>query len=173
MMEAGPESSALARLNQLSADATDIFLAERSSFLSAQAAEIGGAQAVLNEAERQREAARRAALAAAASQIAASATGMRATAREMMLSRYGWGDDEFVCFDSIIMRESSWRVNATNPTSGAYGLPQALPAAKMASAGDDWLTNPVTQISWALDYIKGRYGTPCQAWAFWQAHNWY
>ncbi len=71
--------------------------------------------------------------------------------------------------------ESGWRWNATNPTSGAYGIPQALPADKMSAAGSDWRTNPATQIEWGLDYIKSRYGTPCAAWSFWQAQypHWY
>ena len=73
------------------------------------------------------------------------------------------------------MRESSWRVDARNPSSGAYGIPQAYPASRMAAAGPDWRTNPRTQIRWGLDYIKSRYGTPCAAWTFWQARNphWY
>ena len=69
-------------------------------------------------------------------------------------------------------RESGWRYNAEN-ASGAYGIPQALPGSKMASAGPDWQTNPTTQIKWGLGYIKGRYGSPCQAWAAWQAQGWY
>jgi hypothetical protein len=62
------------------------------------------------------------------------------------------------------MKESSWRYDAENP-DGAYGIPQAYPASKMASAGSDWRTNPATQIKWGLGYITGRYGTPCGAWA--------
>jgi hypothetical protein len=70
-------------------------------------------------------------------------------------------------------RESGWNPSADNPSSGAYGIPQALPASKMASAGADWQTNPTTQIKWGLGYIKATYGTPSAAWVFWQAHNWY
>ena len=66
-----------------------------------------------------------------------------------------------------------WSVTATNPSSGSYGLVQALPASKMASAGPDWRTNAATQIRWGLQYMNGRYGSPCAAWAFWQAHSWY
>ena len=62
--------------------------------------------------------------------------------------------------------ESGWRVNATNPYTGAYGIPQALPGSKMATVGPDWQTNPATQITWGLNYIQGRYGTPCNAWGF-------
>ncbi len=84
----------------------------------------------------------------------------------------GWGDDEFACLVSLFNRESHWNVYASNP-SGAYGIPQALPGSKMASAGADWATNPATQITWGLGYIQGRYGTPCGAWAHSQSSGWY
>lgn len=79
---------------------------------------------------------------------------------------------QFGCLDSLWERESGWRVTAAN-ASGAYGIPQALPGNKMASAGADWRTNPATQIDWGLSYIAGRYGSPCAAWSFWKNHNWY
>ncbi|WP_332262204.1 aggregation-promoting factor C-terminal-like domain-containing protein [Kitasatospora mediocidica] len=81
--------------------------------------------------------------------------------------------DQLASFDQIITHESGWDVTATNPSSGAYGLPQALPGNKMASAGSDWQTNPATQIKWALSYMNATYGSPNQAWAFWQTHNAY
>lgn len=80
---------------------------------------------------------------------------------------------EFGCFDWIVTHESGWDVHATNPSSGAYGLGQALPGDKMASAGSDWRDNPVTQIKWTLGYMDERYGSPCSAQSFWEAHNWY
>ena len=80
---------------------------------------------------------------------------------------------QFACFANIVERESGWNVHATNPSSGAYGLGQALPASKMASAGSDWEDNPATQIKWVLSYMDSRYGSPCGAWSFWQSHNWY
>ena len=84
------------------------------------------------------------------------------------------GDDaQFQCFSHIVSHESGWSVTATNPSSGSYGLVQALPASKMASAGPDWRTNAATQIRRGLQYMNGRYGSPCAAWAFWQAHSWY
>jgi len=89
-----------------------------------------------------------------------------------MLASFGFSTDQFGCLNNIWTRESGWRYNAAN-ASGAYGIPQALPGSKMASAGADWQTNPATQIRWGLGYIKGRYGTPCNAWAFWQANGWY
>ncbi|MDX2644166.1 transglycosylase SLT domain-containing protein [Streptomyces sp. PA03-1a] len=80
---------------------------------------------------------------------------------------------QFQCFANIVMHESTWNPYAVNPSSGAYGLVQALPGSKMASAGADWRTNPATQIKWGLDYMNGRYGSPCGAWSFWQANHWY
>jgi resuscitation-promoting factor RpfB len=89
-----------------------------------------------------------------------------------MLPSFGFSKSEFGCLNDIWTRESGWRYNAEN-ASGAYGIPQALPGSKMASAGADWMTNPATQIKWGLGYIKAVYGTPCDAWAFWQDHSWY
>ncbi|MBB0243120.1 transglycosylase SLT domain-containing protein [Streptomyces alkaliphilus] len=83
------------------------------------------------------------------------------------------GAGQYQCFSNIIERESGWNHTATNPSSGAYGLVQALPAGKMASAGADWRTNPATQIKWGLNYMNERYGSPCGAWEFWQANHWY
>ncbi len=96
----------------------------------------------------------------------------RALGREMAADR-GWGDDQFQCLDNLWTRESNWRHTAANSSSGAYGIPQALPGSKMGSVGSDWRTNPATQITWGLNYIKGRYGTPCGAWNFFQNRNWY
>ncbi|MFJ6717454.1 MULTISPECIES: transglycosylase SLT domain-containing protein [unclassified Streptomyces] len=80
---------------------------------------------------------------------------------------------QFAAFNQIVSRESGWDHTATNSSSGAYGLVQALPASKMASAGSDWKTNPATQIKWGLDYMNSRYGSPVGAWNFWQSHHWY
>lgn len=90
-----------------------------------------------------------------------------------LLAEHGWSSDQFGCLDSLWTRESNWRWNADNPSSSAYGIPQALPGSKMSSAGADWATNPVTQIRWGLGYIQDRYGTPCSAWGHSQSHNWY
>jgi hypothetical protein len=81
-----------------------------------------------------------------------------------VLGSYGWGDDQFGCLVSLWTQESGWRANALNSSSGAYGIPQALPASKLAAAGADWRTNAETQVNWGLAYIKGRYGSPCGAW---------
>ena len=85
----------------------------------------------------------------------------------------GWSSEQFSCLDKLWTKESNWRVHADNPTSSAYGIPQALPGSKMSSFGDDWKTNPVTQIKWGLNYIDDRYGTPCSAWSHSRSHNWY
>ncbi len=90
-----------------------------------------------------------------------------------MLSQFGWSPQTyFSCLNNIWTRESGWIYTAQN-ASGAYGIPQALPGSKMASAGSDWMTNPATQIKWGLGYIKSTYGDPCSAWAFWQGHSYY
>ena len=93
--------------------------------------------------------------------------------RQLALQLYGWGGDQFKCYDNIIMRESLWDQYADNPNSSAYGIPQALPGKRMASEGADWRTNPATQIKWGLKYVKERYGTPCRAWSFKRANGWY
>jgi septal ring factor EnvC (AmiA/AmiB activator) len=80
------------------------------------------------------------------------------------LGSYGWGSDQFSCLVSLWTQESGWRANALNASSGAYGIPQSLPAEKMAVAGADWRTNADTQIDWGLAYIKSAYGSPCAAW---------
>ncbi|MEV1063296.1 transglycosylase SLT domain-containing protein [Streptomyces sp. NPDC050263] len=80
---------------------------------------------------------------------------------------------QFQCFSNIVNHESTWNYQAVNPSSGAYGLVQAYPGSKMSSAGADWRTNPATQIKWGLNYMNGRYGSPCDAWAFWQANGSY
>jgi hypothetical protein len=94
-------------------------------------------------------------------------------ARQILKNKFGYGSNQFDCFNNIIMRESKWDINATNPSSGAYGIPQALPGSKMASEGSDWRTNPATQIIWGIKYMKGRYGSPCGAWSFKSANGWY
>jgi hypothetical protein len=100
-------------------------------------------------------------------------TGDPRTVARAMLAKFGFGQDQFSCLDSLYTRESGWNVHADNPSSSAYGIPQSLPGEKMASAGADWADNPATQIEWGLGYIKSRYGTPCGAWSHSEAHNWY
>jgi hypothetical protein len=90
-----------------------------------------------------------------------------------LLSEFGFGSDQFGCLDSLWTRESNWRVDADNPSSSAYGIPQALPGSKMSSTGSDWAYNPVTQIRWGLGYIADRYGSPCAAWGHSESVGWY
>jgi hypothetical protein len=90
-----------------------------------------------------------------------------------MLGSFGWSSGEFSCLVSLWDRESGWNTYASNPSSGAYGIPQALPGSKMASAGADWATNPATQIRWGLGYIQQVYGSPCAAWGHSQSVGWY
>ena len=90
-----------------------------------------------------------------------------------MLGSFGWSSGEFGCLQSLWNAESGWNPSASNPISGAYGIPQALPGSKMASAGADWQTNPATQIKWGLGYIKQVYGSPCAAWSHEQSAGWY
>jgi hypothetical protein len=90
-----------------------------------------------------------------------------------MLASFGFSPTTFFgCLKDMWDRESGWRYDAEN-ASGAFGIPQALPGSKMASAGADWQTNPATQIKWGLGYIKAIYGDPCKAWAFWQVNHYY
>ena len=99
-------------------------------------------------------------------------TDPRSIARSMVAAR-GWSSGQFDCLNALWTKESNWDPNAHNPSSGAYGIPQALPGSKMGTVASDWRTNPETQITWGLDYIAGRYGTPCAAWSHSQSVNWY
>jgi hypothetical protein len=153
-------------------------IAHRAAALSRQHSAIASKEAVLKHKEavkkKKREAAKRK-RAAAAERLGyrIGTSNPRSIARQIMKNKYGWGKSEFSCYNNIIMRESMWAVKAENPGSGAYGIPQALPGSKMASAGKDWRTNPATQINWGLGYVKDRYGTPCSAWGFKSGHGWY
>jgi uncharacterized protein YabE (DUF348 family) len=92
---------------------------------------------------------------------------------KQMAAERGWGDDQFACLLQLWNKESGWRVDAENTSSGAYGIPQSLPGSKMASVAADWRTNPATQITWGMNYIAGRYTNPCGAWSASQAKGWY
>ncbi|MGW8764039.1 aggregation-promoting factor C-terminal-like domain-containing protein [Streptomyces sp. NPDC055815] len=100
-------------------------------------------------------------------------TGTASAASEQEIARQIVPPAQFASFSKIVEHESGWNHTATNSSSGAYGLVQALPGSKMASAGSDWKTNPATQIKWGLKYMNERYGSPNAAWAFWQANGWY
>jgi len=107
-------------------------------------------------------------------QISASSSSNVALGQQLA-GGYGWGTGpQWACLDELWTRESGWQAQVWNYAgSGAYGIPQALPAAKMAAAGPDWMTDPATQIRWGLGYIAATYGTPCGAWAHETADGWY
>ena len=90
----------------------------------------------------------------------------------LLLAGYGWSN-QFGCLNDIYSRESHWSTTAYNSSSGAYGIPQADPGIKIASAGANWRTSALTQITWGLRYIRGAYGSPCAAWKFWEIHYYY
>ncbi|WP_019178920.1 lytic transglycosylase domain-containing protein [Microbacterium yannicii] len=144
--------------------------------LEAEAAAAAAAEAAEAEAAQQSSGSSRSSGSSAPSPVYAaagtSAADAQAIARDM-IAGYGWGDDQFACLVPLWQKESGWNSQAHNRSSGAYGIPQALPGSKMASAGADWQTNAATQISWGLGYISGRYGTPCGAWSHSQSVGWY
>ena len=111
--------------------------------------------------------------ASASVELARTPDGAREVAKFLMEDKYGWGEKQYACLDDLWIKESNWNYRSSNKRTGAHGIPQALPASKMDSAGTDWRTNPVTQISWGLRYIEVRYETPCKAWAKFKRSNWY
>ena len=132
----------------------------------------------------QRQAARKRPAEPAASQTAAqpgqtaaaavpAASGSPRQIAQAMLGSFGWSFSQFSCLDPLWEHESRWSVTAANPGSGAFGIPQALPGSRMASAGPDWQTSAATQITWGLRYIRDTYGSPCAAWSHEQATGWY
>ena len=135
-------------------------------------------QAVLIGTAARAAAARRAAQRAAAQQAAAETavtqvpSGTARRIAELMLVQFGW-IGQFSCLSALWAQESGWNVYAENPSSGAYGIPQALPGSKMASAGADWQSDAATQINWGLAYIRAAYGSPCAAWGHEEAAGWY
>lgn len=102
-----------------------------------------------------------------------SLSSYQAYAKDLVLNTYGWSEYDFECLVKLWNRESGWNPNSHNSSSGAHGIPQALPASKMASEGSDYYTNGNTQIRWGLKYIKGRYGSPSNAWSHFQSKGWY
>lgn len=154
---------------QASADAGDATAQraqeERAAVVAQQQAEAAAAQAAAVAAEQARVAARE--------QASRDAQRDPRAVGRILVAERGWSDEQFDCLDSLWTKESNWRWNADNPTSSAYGIPQALPGSKMSTVGSDWETNPVTQITWGLAYIDDVYGTPCSAWSHSRSHNWY
>ncbi len=126
-------------------------------------------------AKARKAAAEKAARAAERKRIIANAQKDPKAVARMLLPEYGFSQAQWPCLDRLWIGESDWRWSAENPSSGAYGIPQSLPARKMATVADDYRTNPVTQIKWGLDYIKRSYGTPCNALDQWNSRSphWY
>jgi beta-glucosidase-like glycosyl hydrolase len=167
------QQAAAAKAAAAKADAVRKAAAVKAAAAKAEAARKAAAQ----KAAEQAAAARKAAAAQQAKKAQAAAvttpTGSPKQIAQQMLSKYGWSQSQFSCLEPLWFHESGWNPAAENPSSGAYGIPQALPGSQMASAGPDWRTNPATQIRWGLNYIQSRYGSPCGAWAHEQADNWY
>ena len=124
-------------------------------------------------AARQQTATARPAAQSTPSAAASAASGSPQQIAQAMLASFGWSSSQFSCLDPLWAHESGWSVTAYNSGSGAYGIPQALPGSRMASAGPNWQTNAATQIRWGLEYIKGTYGSPCGAWGHEQSTGWY
>jgi hypothetical protein len=148
------------------------------------AAQEAARKKAAKEAAAKREAARKAAAKKAAAEKAQASQpsadagdfpvkASYTTAEVKQMARQIVGGGQFQCFSNIVDRESGWNYRAENPSSGAYGLVQALPGTKMSSVASDWKTNPATQIKWGLNYMNDRYGSPCEAWSFWQANGHY
>jgi hypothetical protein len=149
--------------------------AARQKIAALGAARYAAQRAAARRATARRAAARRAAARAAATPPPAAPpppaqpSGSAQHIAMSMLASFGWSSSQFGCLDSLWNAESGWNVYASNPASGAYGIPQALPGSKMASAGPDWQSNAATQIRWGLGYIRDLYGSPCAAWSHEQA----
>ncbi|MGL5826002.1 MAG: hypothetical protein ACRCYU_14500, partial [Nocardioides sp.] len=166
--DAGAEAARLAteqeklaaRLTRLERKAEDLVALRREAALRDAAAGRGAADLL--------------GLQAAGSSLGKGPRAAQEVARAMLPS-FGWDDAQFPCIVELWQRESGWSWSATNPSSGAYGIPQSLPAWKMSSAGSDWLTNPATQIAWGLGYIDDVYGSPCAALDKWRSRSphWY
>ncbi|MEU0373180.1 transglycosylase SLT domain-containing protein [Streptomyces sp. NPDC006283] len=156
------------------ADAAAQKSAEESARLQAAETAKAKKEAAEKEAERKREEAEARANRDSVRDASSFSTQSSYTVAEVQaMARQMVPADQFQCFSNIVNHESTWNYRAQNPSSGAYGLVQALPGSKMSSAGADWQTNPATQIKWGLNYMDSRYGSPCGAWSFWQANHWY
>ncbi|KAB2807268.1 lytic transglycosylase domain-containing protein [Pimelobacter simplex] len=177
--QVAPPAAASADLDALAGSGSGSGTADSSASATASAPAAPRREAVLSRSDRRPESVPAKALDLSEARTAAmtderklSDSDPRDIARAL-LGEFGFSSDQFGCLDSLWTRESNWRVNADNPTSSAYGIPQALPGSKMSSEGSDWATNPATQIRWGLGYIKNRYGSPCSAWGHSESVGWY
>lgn len=147
--------------------------AEAEAQAKAQAEAQAKAKAAAEAAAKRQVAAKRASRAARPpAQPAPVAQGSNREIGQQLAAARGWTGEQWVCLEALWTRESGWQTTASNP-SGAYGIPQALPGSKMGSVGSDWRTSASTQITWGLNYIGGRYGSPCGAWSHFKSRNWY
>ncbi len=164
---------------RLAADRSDtnasIAAAQEKDRLQAAAAAKAAAEARREAAKKAARDKARKALAAKKQALVANAQADPRAAARAMLGDFGFDAGQWSCLDQLWTGESGWKHTAENPSSGAYGIPQSLPASKMATVGADYRSNPVTQITWGLKYIKASYGTPCAAWGAWQSRSphWY
>lgn len=147
--------------------------AEEAARKAAAETAVAKQQAAEDKAKAEKEAKERAAEAKTADASSFAVQASYTVAQVQSMARQMVASSQFQCFSNIVSHESGWNYRAVNASSGAYGLFQALPGSKMSSAGADWQTNPATQIKWGLNYMDSRYGSPCDAWAFWQANHWY
>ncbi len=99
--------------------------------------------------------------------------GARSVGKVMAKTKYGWGASQYSCLNRLWTHESMWNYRSRNKRTGAHGIPQAYPATKYETIGSDWRTNPITQMTWGLKYIKVRYQTPCKALNTFYRKNWY
>lgn len=137
------------------------------------AAKAAAAKAAAQQAAQQQATQQQAAQQTTAQPATSAPSGSPQQIAEQMLSQFGWSSSQFSCLQPLWALESGWNIYASNPSSGAYGIPQALPGSKMASAGPDWQGDAATQIRWGLSYIQGTYGSPCAAWSHEEADGWY
>ena len=153
-----------AELARLAAERAE---AERVAAEAAQAAAEAAAQAAAEHEAALRKATREAARRPGAVPSSVPVGDVKEYAASLVAA------DQWGCLEALFQRESGWNPAAMNKSSGAFGIPQALPGSKMASAGEDWQTNPLTQVRWGVSYINARYGSPCGAWAHSESHGWY
>ena len=147
--------------------------AAKAAAAKAAAAKAAAQQAAQQQAAQQQATQQQAAQQTTAQPATSAPSGSPQQIAEQMLSQFGWSSSQFSCLQPLWALESGWNIYASNPSSGAYGIPQALPGSKMASAGPDWQGDAATQIRWGLTYIQGTYGSPCAAWSHEEADGWY
>ena len=147
--------------------------AAKAAAAKAAAAKAAAQQAAQQQAAQQQATQQQAAQQTTAQPATSAPLGSPQQIAEQMLSQFGWSSSQFSCLQPLWALESGWNIYASNPSSGAYGIPQALPGSKMASAGPDWQGDAATQIRWGLTYIQGTYGSPCAAWSHEEADGWY